>query len=422
MKKVLFILLMVSSIHMSAQENMTAQDWQYDLRFLQETIHESFASLFKKIKPEEFDRAVDSLFVQIPTLEDHEIVVGFARIISLFKYGHTDISFNRPNATFRKIPLQIYLFSDGAYITGTHKKYKKALGAKIIGIEGIEIKEIFKKIEPVVPIENSSYFKAYGISYALIPEVLHAQGITSQLKDTVTVKLEKDGKQFDLAISSSTNTRFPVKYGEVIAGKDWLSARDSMHTPLYLEQLERRYILKYLENHNTLYVRYSQVLDDTSESIQRFFKRVFDSVENKKVDKLVLDVRLNSGGNNYNNKQVIKGIIEQRKINKKGKFFVILGRRTFSAAQNLVNELDNYTEAIFVGEPTAENINFFGDSKRLILPKSKLRTYLSFAWWQDKPQWENRDAMAPDIPVSISFEEYHKNQDPVLEKILNYKK
>ena len=43
--------------------------------------------------------------------------------------------------------------------------------------------------------------------------------------------------------------------------------------------------------------------------------------------------------------------------------FVIIGRRTFSACQNLVNELDNYTNAIFIGEPTAENINFYGDTR-----------------------------------------------------------
>ena len=75
---------------------------------------------------------------------------------------------------------------------------------------------------------------------------------------------------------------------------------------------------------------------------------------------------------------------------REGKLFVLIGRRTFSAAQNLTNELDNYLPVIFVGEPTGENINFMGDNRPVTLPRSGLTFYLSWAWWQDKPQWLKR--------------------------------
>ena len=99
---------------------------------------------------------------------------------------------------------------------------------------------------------------------------------------------------------------------------------------------------------------------------------------------------------------------------------MIIGRRTFSACQNLVNELDNYTNAIFIGEPTAENINFYGDNRRVELPNSKLAVYLSFAWWQDKPQWENGDYTVPHLAIEPTFAEYSANEDPVLEAALNF--
>jgi tetratricopeptide (TPR) repeat protein len=85
-----------------------------------------------------------------------------------------------------------------------------------------------------------------------------------------------------------------------------------------------------------------------------------------------------------------------------------------------VNELHNYTNAVFVGEPTAENINFYGDTRRVELPKSKLPVFLSFAWWQDKPQWENDDWLAPQISVEMSFADYKNNRDPVLDACLNF--
>ncbi|MGB3801664.1 MAG: hypothetical protein WA952_17740, partial [Lewinella sp.] len=133
-----------------------------------------------------------------------------------------------------------------------------------------------------------------------------------------------------------------------------------------------------------------------------------------------LDVRLNGGGNNYKNPPVVTGIIRAEKINEIGKLFVILGRRTYSAAQNLVNELDNYTNAIFVGEPTSENVNFYGDNRPVKLPNSGLEARLSFAWWQDKPQWEDDEWLAPHLAAELSFADYRDNVDPALQTILAY--
>jgi len=161
-------------------------------------------------------------------------------------------------------------------------------------------------------------------------------------------------------------------------------------------------------------------LDDNEETIDAFYKKVFEFIDQNDVDKLVIDVRLNGGGNNYKNKPVITGIIESKKINKPGKLFVIIGRRTFSACQNLVNEFSNYTNALFVGEPTAENINFYGDNHRVELPKTGISVFLSFAWWQDKPQWENADWMAPQLAVDMSFDDYKTNKDPVLDACIGF--
>ncbi|MCB1124289.1 MAG: tetratricopeptide repeat protein, partial [Verrucomicrobiae bacterium] len=46
--------------------------------------------------------------------------------------------------------------------------------------------------------------------------------------------------------------------------------------------------------------------------------------------------------------------------------------------------------------------------------------YLSFAWWQDKPQWENEPWLAPHLAVEMSFEDYQTNRDPVLKTALDF--
>lgn len=423
MIRVLLLLLafVLNEQALAQQQTISTKDWQSDVRFLQKTIHQSFPFLFKKITTKDFDSKIEAFYKRIPEIQEHEIVVGFSKIISSFEYGHTKMSFGSSPVALDKLPVKIYQFSDGVYITGTHKDYISALGAKIISIEGKPIEEVFKAIYPVVPAENEYYFKAYGISYALIPAVLHAQGITEKLQESITLTLEKEGKEFKAIIEAQKKTHFPLQYDEVKPDSDWVGVRDQSKTPLYLKSLEKRHYYKYLKKEETVYVRSNQILDNPKESMGSFYRKLFDFIDNNKVERLIIDLRLNGGGNNYNNKSVITGIIEQRKINQKGKLFVIIGRRTFSAAQNLINQLDNYTNATFVGEPTAENINFYGDAKRIRLPKSGLNVYLSFAWWQDKPMWENADYTTPDISVEMSFDEYKSNRDPILERIISFK-
>lgn len=421
MRLIIALLLSCSLLGVKAQSDLTAEDWRDDLKHLQETVHADYPFLFKKTTAEEFDQAVNKLHKEIPQLEAHEIVVGLAKIVALFKYGHTDISFRHGPSPFRHLPFNLYEYDDGIYIQGTHEDHREALSAKVVSVAGVPIKDALEMIYPVVPAENSQYFRAFGINYLRLPAVLHATRVIPEYTDTVTLTLEKEGKSFEHSFTAlPAGERPPVKYSHILQADDWLEARDQSKTPYYLRHLDKHYYFDYLPEHKAVYVRQSSVFHDSTENIPNFYKKVFEFIEKNEVEKMVLDVRLNGGGNNFNNKDVVTGIIRSEKINQVGKFFVILGRRTFSAAQNLVLELDNYTNAIFIGEPTSENINFYGDNNRLELPNSGIPVFLSWAWWQDKPQWQDGPWLAPHIAVEMNFEEYTTNQDPVLETALNF--
>ncbi len=401
-------------------EKLTATDWQTDLRFLQQTVHKDYSFLFKKITAADFDAAVEKLYKAIPEMQDHERIAGIGRIVSMFRYGHTSLGWRQSPFKYHVAPVNFYWFSDGLYVEGADKKYASIIGAKLVKVEGVPVMQVLDAIKPLVPAENEQYFKAYGLDFIAIPEALHAQGVSKELKTNVTYTLEKNGKIFEQTFEAKEGFHLPRDYGFVKPGTDWTSGRDQSNTPYYLKNIGKNYYYEYLPESKTVYVRHSQVLDDKEETIAAFYKKVFEFIDKNDVDKLVIDVRLNGGGNNYRNKPVITGIIENKKINKPGKLFVIIGRRTFSACQNLVNEFSNYTNALFVGEPTAENINFYGDTRQVDLPKTKIPVFLSFAWWQDKPQWENADWLAPQLAVDMSFEEYKSNKDPVLEACLNF--
>ena len=92
MKKTFALLLcgfLISSAF--AQAKLTPADWQADLRFLQQTVHQDYPFLFKKITAATWDAEVEKFHKEIPTMQEHEMLAGMGRIVALLGYGHTDI-------------------------------------------------------------------------------------------------------------------------------------------------------------------------------------------------------------------------------------------------------------------------------------------------------------------------------------------
>ncbi|MEM8506616.1 MAG: hypothetical protein AAF717_02250 [Bacteroidota bacterium] len=409
-----FIVGIVVPNNTIAQEEISVSEWQADLDYLQRQVHAEYPFLFKKITKEAWDTQVAEFRAKIPSLAEHEVKVGLSRMVSAFGYGHTQIPFS-VLAKDAILPVNLYHFTDGIYVEGVHKEHSETLGAKVVAVNGLPIEEALAKIKPVVPAENNQYFKGYGLRFLTVPSVLHAQGITATLQQEVSLTLEKEGKRFTHSFSAIPLKDMSREYLYTRPNENWLSSREAGATPMYLKHLKEKYFyFELLEGTKTLYVRQSSVFDHPKETLRDFYARLFAFIDTQGVEKLIYDVRLNGGGDNYNNIHFIKGIMARPELNKKGNFFFVIGRNTFSACQNLTNDVETYTEAILVGEATSENKNFYGDTKSVLLPNSGIKAYLSFAWWQDKPQWENKDATTPNFYVAPTFEEYRTNQDPVL--------
>ena len=337
------------------------------------------------------------------------------------KYGHTQIPYNQVTQ-HGILPINLYQFSDGVYIEGATSTYKNVLGAKVLKVGSTPIKRALELIYPVVPAENEQYVKAYGIRFLISPEVLHAQGIIPELSNSVSLTLEKAGKQFVQEFAVIPRAEKPRNFNFTLPTGQWITARDTSYTPYYLKHLaERYYYFEYLEDSKALYVRQSSVFNQDTETLEEFYKRLFEFIDTHEVSKLIYDVRLNGGGNSYNNLPLIKGIMARPNINTKGKLFFIIGRDTYSACQNLINDVHRYTEAVLVGEPTSENEFFYGDAKPIRLKHSNITAYLSFAWWQNGPEWEGKDATYPNLAVEMTFEDYKSNNDVVLQTALEFK-
>lgn len=410
------VILFVVSAHISAQNpapKMTTEQWQADVNFLGEQLAKAHRNAFHRMKREDYEAAVKKLHDSVPQLSEDEIIVGLMKIVAMIKDGHTNI-IARPFFRSGIYPIKFYMFSDGLFVQKASPEYAEMVGAKVVKIGNISVEEAFKTVGQAAFADNEMGVKEITPLLMTIPEVLSGFKVVND-KQKLPLTVEIGGKQKTFEIqpkgTAADLNRFPA---------DWIDAAPKENRPVYLKDPDNMYWFEYLKDRKTVYVQHNGIGNKPDESVANFYKRVLAFVDANPVEALVLDLRFNGGGNNGLNKAVVLQLIKA-KINQRGKFFVIIGRETFSAAQNFVNLIENYTDATFVGEPTAAHPNHYGDNRPFTLPNSKLTVRASTIWWQDLDPRDDRFWTAPEIASEISSEDYRKNIDSPMEAIFRYK-
>ena len=128
-------------------------------------------------------------------------------------------------------------------------------------------------------------------------------------------------------------------------------------------------------------------------------------------------MRFNKGGSSQQGTAFIKKL-SKTKLNRQGKIYVIVGRRTFSAAViNTFDFLEN-TDALIVGEGTGGRPNHFGAVKRFVLPESNLVVNYSTQYF--KLTENDSPSIQPDIEVSLHFKDFINGVDTSLEAVRNH--
>jgi len=129
-------------------------------------------------------------------------------------------------------------------------------------------------------------------------------------------------------------------------------------------------------------------------------------------------MRFNGGGNTFLGQPLLHHLIACPAVNRRGALFVIIGRLTFSAAQNVATALEAHTQATFAGEPTGSRPNFIGESVPFELPVSKLQVNVADLYWQTGYPMDYRPWIAPQLYAPPTFASFSQNRDPALAAIL----
>ena len=403
----------------------SVRQWREDLAYFARELPRRHKNLFHTLPRERFDSALAALDRKLPGLARHQVIVELARIAALVGDGHTNVAPTRdPKIGFRTYPLKLYFFKDGLFVRAAARPHADLVGAKVVRIGRLTADQAYRAVRELIGRDNEMNARFFAPFLLVMPEILHAIGAIDE-PDSAPLLLQQDGARTVAVVRPAGTAPMMPSDTDVswVQEDGWVDMRgaDGPGTSLWLRGDPRDPLrFEYLPGSRTAYVQYNKVGDAPDETVAAFAAKLRAFVDSGAVDRLVLDLRLNRGGDGTLNQPLLLSLIRSPKLEGPGRLFVIIGRSTFSAAQFLVHDLEEYTDAVFVGEPTAGKPNSYGDSRRITLPNSGVTVRASTFYWQQGHPLDTRPWRGPDVAAELTSRDYRTNVDPALREILAY--
>ncbi|MFM9874344.1 MAG: hypothetical protein ACKVQS_12870 [Fimbriimonadaceae bacterium] len=380
------------------------EGWRYDLWLMNRELRRLHKAPYLKQTPEQRDKFVKDLNAKIPNLTDDQIAAEFYRYVASFGDGHTNIRF----PIFKRAKMTLFWFKEGVHIVGIAPEYPDLAGAKITAIQGEKIESLFKKIGPLISHENPQGILAAAPNFMTNPRILRGIGVpcSEEKIDLTVITQQGQTKQVSLPLSEDFQQK-----------PDWLGISQD-NVPLTLKERSKAYSFTPMPELNAVLFSYNSVRNDSEEPLTKFVDRMFNYIDENHVKNLIIDVRWNGGGNTFLSQPIHQKLWQHPEISQSGSnLYVIIGRNTYSAAQNFTTDIERSCTPIFVGEPTGSSPNFIGESIPWSLPYSKMAGTVSDLYWQRSWPMDERIWIAPQLPTPPSFAKFSKGIDPAMAAI-----
>lgn len=398
------------------------EHWRADLRYLADELPRRHPNLFFSYPASEFQRNVNELHEAIPSLPEHVIITRLVQLVARCNDAHTLVDWSA--TTFRRYPLQLQALLDqngneGAYVTAVTTEtqasnrgavgYKRALGARLVRIGDTPIEVAGLAVAALISTENAQWIRARISAFITIPEFLHALGLLPEMERGRFTFEDAQRQQFELEFK-------PLARNVAV---NWLTAPFLRRGSAPLRSTRPAsvfYWYEYLAAQRTVYFQYNRCAELPGVPLAGFIQELLNFIDSNPVDRLVVDLRGNTGGNSALLQPFINGIRARPLLNQVGRLFVLIDRATFSSGMLNAFDLQTRTNATLAGEATGGKPNGYGEVRDFFLPNSNLRVVHSTRLFQIVPG--NPSSLFPSLTVELAIEDYLAGRDAVLERVL----
>jgi hypothetical protein len=416
------------------------QGWHADL----DSTLSSFLRRDRSFSPEarmNFARDVRRLRDSTASWSDERMIVELAKAVAGAHNAHTRLYLLRNRQVLRRYPIRVWWFGDDLYVVRTHPEQADLLGAKIAAIAGHPVAEVAALVAPLYT-ANRSWARYLSTYLLMSPEILKGVGVLDG-EGAVALKVEtrdREKRVFNVPPMPLERSDQPFEASWDLApthpGRQgpWVSVlRDTTRLPLYLRHLSTFYWMQRIPESKVLYFQYNRASDQPNgETVVAFGDRLMAELKRDAPQKLVIDLRFNTGGNLQLADSLFKQIAALPWAKERGRIFVITGRGTFSAGITAVASLREWTSAVLVGEPVGDGLDTWSEGGNILLPNTKLTLHYADGFHSLSPieHPENKPyqydlsvtSLDPDIAVETTFAQYLANDDPAMDAVLTFRK
>ena len=383
-------LLSIPGYSQTENLHLSAAEWREDLEFLARELPKGHANAFHYTPREQFEAAVASLDRQIAHLDSDAVWTGMQRIVALVGDGHTYLQTQRDAANFS---IEIARFGEDYRVTSIVAGLENALGGRVLKIHDTAISRAAEIVLPLASQdENRPLAQAFVEDALTTGATLHGLNVTPD-RNAARYTLAGDaGREFSIAVQAVPPGTSP--------GTGITPIRPFKPPPLYRENPESQFWCRYLPDARSLYCNVRAMRNLYAAS-----KELLGLVAQHNPDKLVIDLRQNSGGDyTVGERWLIHPIRELASINRKGHLFVLVGAVTFSAAMNNAAQFRSQRAALLVGQTIGEKPNSYAEPRNMTLPNSHLTVRYSTRYYKFSEGPEN--AIRPDREIAPSWADY----------------
>lgn len=385
-----------------ARAQMTAAEMQADLAFFQTELPKRHVDLFTELDADEFKAMCNAIEKNLDALNDQSFALSLQQVTAAMGDAHTGV--NLDYSKFRFLPVNFKALDDGIFIRAIDKQHQGFLKGKLVEIGGLNEVQLLEGLGGVVSTENKSGQKKVIDNLGNCVTLLRAAG--AKFEDgKLKLVIEADGATNEVLLTPMTIPEFK---------RTGITGVDSFPP---LRRLPNPHWNHFIPAQKLLYFCLNQCRD--KQGLDRLVNGTAGFVKQNQVDKFVVDLRGNGGGDSRVAESLIKYLAKHEHLNQKGKLFVIVDRRTFSSAVLIALDLQSRTEALLVGEPASGKPNHYGEVRQFELPNSKLKVNYSTKYFQRRPK-QSSDSIELDVRVPLTSKNWFSKIDPCLDAIFEY--
>ncbi|MEM7677493.1 MAG: hypothetical protein AAF449_15950 [Myxococcota bacterium] len=339
-----------------------------------------------------------------PVSSRDALVVKLAKLAAAARDNGTYVHLFQPSLGYTIAPIFVYDFDDGLVVIDADERYRGLIGAKVLGIGGRPMSEVRAAVMSTVPASSPGRARYQLTRHMLVPELLHALGVSSD-RDRFSLRLQlTDGTRRTVALAGTDSGRWTSFYGR--------SLRRVSET--YEQQ---NYWFKLLPDQKAI-IAEIRFIRDGRETLADFGARLKQAAVEHPDFRLILDLRYGGGGSGHAMGPLVQALTSVPQSRRSGRMYALIGRLTSGTVLELASVLRNVNPVVFVGEAAGAGPNGVGDSRTIRLPQSNIEATITEVEWSTTLEEKPAVPLAPNIPVSVLSEDHLAGRDRAFQTAL----